>query len=107
MPTVRLTVVIATRINAVMKMKRFSVEETLNLIYEFVRSPKVYLTTVRKFFTSSVSVRVVFCCGFALIRIRFPEIHIFMETKYTLSAFSENFRVVILLLDSVSGKRAR
>ena len=66
--------VIATRINAVMKMKRFSVEETLNKIYKFVRSPKVYLTTVRKFFTSSVSVRVVFCCGFALIRIRFPEI---------------------------------
>ena len=38
-PTVRLTVVIATRINAVMKMKRFSVEETLNsfIIYKFVR----------------------------------------------------------------------
>ena len=31
MPTVRLTVVIATRINAVMKMKRFSVDETLKI----------------------------------------------------------------------------
>ena len=31
MPTVRLTVVIATRINAVMKMKRFSVDQTLKI----------------------------------------------------------------------------
>ena len=31
MPTVRLTVVIATRMNAVIKMKRFSVDETLKI----------------------------------------------------------------------------
>ena len=34
MPTVRLTVVIATRMNAVIKMKRFSVDETLKNTYQ-------------------------------------------------------------------------
>ena len=79
MPTVRFTVVIATRINAVIKMNRFSVDETLKcsvLSFEdLIHSNRgeFYLTTVRKFLTSSVSVRVVFCCGFALMRMRFPE----------------------------------
>ena len=35
MPTVRFTVVIATSINAVMKMNRFSVEETLKTKFNY------------------------------------------------------------------------